>query len=313
VPVPPRVVTGGAGCGKSAVLARIVMLADPKWRKEVLAATPSPTIDPTTLPPEGIISAAVYARHKVLSDVAQQVAAALNLGARDPAELLDAISRRRGRTVIVVDALDEADERDEIVVRLLRPLADLPRVYLLVGTRPDSPQLGRRFLALGNDVVEIDLDRSRYFGDDDVARYVERRLLATEEPNRPTPYRAAPQMAHAVAAAVAQRARNVFLVAQTIVHALLSAGSIADLSEPGWVERLPMGLDDAFDQFLRVLDKRRPGGLSSAKTREVLLPLAFGEGEGLPWVELWAAIKAFPDGGLSISIPLVGGFGERLD
>jgi hypothetical protein len=40
-----RVVTGGPGCGKSAVLARVVTLADPTYRKEALAATRSASVD----------------------------------------------------------------------------------------------------------------------------------------------------------------------------------------------------------------------------------------------------------------------------
>jgi WD40 repeat protein len=284
-----RVVTGGPGCGKSAVLARIVTLADPTYRKEVLAATRSVMLDSAMLPPEGVISVAVHARHKLLAEVAAQIAAGLSLAAREPAELLAAVARRPEKAVIVVDALDEADDKEQIVSRLFRPLAELQQIFLLVGTRPDSSEHGRRFRALGEEVVEIDLDLPRYIGADDVALYVERRLLAAEEPGRPTPYRDSPETAYIVARAVAERARGVFLVARTTVHALLSAESIVDVTQRGWVERLPTGLDEAFTQFLAQLDTRRPGGLSSAKARAVLLPLAFAEGEGLPWVDLWCA------------------------
>ena len=51
-------------------------------------------------------------------------------------------------------------------------------------------------------------------------------------------------------------------------------------------------MDDAFAQFLARLDSKQPGGLSSEKARAVLLPLAFAEGEGLPWTNLWAAIAS---------------------
>ena len=114
-------------------------------------------------------------------------------------------------------------------------------------------------------------------------------MLAAEEPGRLTPYRNSPAIARMVARAVAKRAGNVFLVAHTAVQALLAASSIVDVTQPGWAERLPTGLDEAFTQFLAELDTCRPGGLSSAKARAVLLPLAFAEGEGLPWVDLWAA------------------------
>src|SRR5262249_19302300 len=255
-------------------------------------ATPAALVDPATLPSEGVVNVAVHARHKLISEATAEIAAGLRLGARDPAELLAAIVKRSEKTVIVVDALDEADDKDQIVSRLLQPLAKLPRVFLLVGTRPDSSEHGNRFRALGEAVVEIDLDDLRYVGADDVARYVERRLLATEEPARLTPYRDSPETAQMVARAVAQRARNVFLVAHTAVHTLLTEASMVDVNQPKWVERLPTGLDDAFTQFLAGLDTPRLGGLSAATARAVLLPLAFAEGEGLPWVGLWAPMAA---------------------
>jgi hypothetical protein len=185
------------------------------------------------------------------------IAAGLKLAAHDPAELLTTLARQRKKTVIVVDALDEADDKDQIVAQLLRPFAKLPQIFLLVGTRPDSTGSGKRFRALGEKVVEIDLDHRRYVGVDDVARYVERRLLAAEEPARPTPYRDFPETVQTVARAVAARARNVFLVAHTTVHALLSAKSIIDLTRQGWVQRLPTGLDSAFAQFLAETHARR--------------------------------------------------------
>ena len=285
-----RVVTGGAGCGKSAVLARVVTLSNPEYRREVMSAPGAMSMDPTTLPPEGVVSAAVHARHKLCTDVVAQIAGALNLSAPGPAELVEALARRPDKTVIVVDALDEADDKEQIVARLLRPLAALSQIFLLIGTRPDSSEHGLRFHALGESTVEIDLDQPRYIGADDVARYVERRLLATEEPGRATPYRASPEVAHTVALAVSERAKNVFLIAHTAVLALLARPSIVDISEPGWIDRLPTGLDDAFAQFLSELDMRKPGGLSSTMARAVLLPLAFAEGEGLPWFNIWDAV-----------------------
>ena len=203
-----RVVTGGAGCGKSAVLSRVVTLADPSYRKEVLSETRPATLDPATLPPEGVVNVAVHARRKLLAETTAQIAAGLGLTLHDPAELRDALARRPEKTVIVVDALDEADEKEQIASRLLAPLAQLEKVFLLVGSRPDSPRGERRFRALGESTVEIDLDKARYVGANDVARYVERRLLAAEEPGRQTPYRNSPEIAYTVAKAVARRAGN---------------------------------------------------------------------------------------------------------
>ena len=295
----PRVVTGGAGAGKSAVLARVVTLADPTYRTDVLASGAA-SLDPTTLPLPGVVNVAVHARRKLLADVVEQIARALNIAVREPTELIEVIARRQDKTVIVIDALDEADETEQIESRLLRGLMGLPQVFLLVGTRPDSSEHGQRFRALGESVVEIDLDDPRYIGADDIARYVERRLLAAEEPARDTPYRNLLELACTVAYAVAVRAQNVFLVAHTAVIALLAERSVIDITRPGWIERLPTGFDDAFERFLADIDRRRPDGLSSAMVRAVLLPLAFAEGEGLPWADLWAAV-ATGTSGFSVS------------
>ena len=62
--------------------------------------------------------------------------------------------------MIVVDALDEADEEAQLVSWLLRPLAGLAHIFLLVGTRPDSAEQGQRFRAFGESAVEIDLDQA---------------------------------------------------------------------------------------------------------------------------------------------------------
>ena len=283
-----RVVTGGAGSGKSAVLGRIVTLADRRFRSEVLDGSVS--LDRSTLPPAGVVDVAVHARRKLLADVVAHIALALNVSAREPAELIEVLARRQDKSVIVVDALDEADEQEQIVSQLLCKLVGLSQIFLLVGTRPDSFQHGKKFRALGESVVEIDLDDPRYIGANDIARYVERRLLAAEEPVRETPYRQLPEVARTVAYAVARRARNVFLVAHTAVIALLAERSVIDVTQPGWIDRLPTGFDDAFERFLADIDRRHPDGLSSARVRAVLLPLAFAEGEGLPWVDLWAAV-----------------------
>jgi WD40 repeat protein len=285
-----RVVTGGPGCGKSAVLARIVTLADPAYRREVLSSGTAALIDPETVPPEGVVSVAVHARKKLVSETAALISLQLGLAATDPESLLDALRSRTTKTVVVIDALDEADEVDQIVSRLLRPLAALRQIFLLIGTRPDSARPGRRFRAMGESPIEIDLDNPLYIWEKDVADYVERRLLAADEPARHTPYRHAPAIARTVAIAVAERARSVFLVAHTAIQTLLAVDQVPDVTRPNWTERLPTGLDEAFEQFLLGLDSRRISGLSSATARAVLLPLAFAEGEGLPWVDIWSAI-----------------------
>ena len=286
-----RVVTGGPGCGKSALLARIVTLSHPASRGQVLAAAEGKP-GSGSVPPAGVVSVAVHARHMLLNDVVRHIARGLGCVAKDAAELVEAIGRRAGKTVIVVDALDEADEKLQIVSSLLLPLADLGHIFLLVGTRPDTVQLGRRFRGFGEAAVEINLDAPHYIGPDDVRRYVERRLLATDEPGRITAYSADPARARAVARAVSARAGDVFLVAHAAVVSLLTNPFPMEIDVPGWADRLPTELSSAFKFFLDEIERLKPGGLCAAMVQAVLLPLAFGEGEGLPWLNIWQPLAA---------------------
>jgi WD40 repeat protein len=286
-----RVVTGSAGCGKSALLARIVTLSDPATRRTALSNSLEP-VPASLVPPEHAVDVSVHARRKVLADIVRLIGERLGVATVDPTELIEAIRSRHGKTVIVLDALDEADQRDLIVQRVLIPLTALPNVLLLIGTRPDAVGRGRRFRAMGESTVEIDLDAPSYFDMHDVERYVERRLLAREEPNRPTHYRNRPQFARIVANGVATLAGKFFLLARTTVQALLAADKPIDISQPAWIKALPTGLDEAFKQFLAGLDTRASGDLSSTTVRAVLLPLANAEGEGLPWATVWPCIAS---------------------
>ena len=119
---------------------------------------------------------------------------------------------------MVVDALDEAAGEGEprrIAQRLLKPLAAAGHehgIKVLVGTRRRT----RNALldALGPDKLEIDLDTPPYLEQDDLVEYLRRRLLRPDEPAARTPYRQQPEVAAQVAAAVAERARPSYLIAQ---------------------------------------------------------------------------------------------------
>ena len=290
-----RVVTGSAGTGKSALLARLVTLSDPRWREEVMGSG-STSFPPETLPPVGVVNAAVVVRHKLLTDVVADLASQLSLEKTNPTGLRESITAMGKKTVLVVDALDEADERQSIVEELLRPLAEVPHVFLLLGTRPDpqaySRSSGHQLEAFAGASVELDLDDPTYGNPADVTEYIRRRLLATEEPGRTTPYQSSPEQADEIAKALAKRIDHSFLVARTVVSTLLGRSEALDISQPGWQEQLPSGFEEALEQFLQQLDDSAISDLSSAIARAVLLALAFSEGEGLPWVQIWAPVAS---------------------
>ncbi|WP_405982024.1 caspase family protein [Streptomyces sp. NBC_00158] len=292
-----RVVTGVPGCGKSAVLGRIVALSDPTYRARLDLSD----VDPATVVPEGCVTAAVHARHKRLEEVVERIASALGTEADGVAALLQELTRR-GRQgpplVIVVDAVDEAGsdtaadagghgEPRRITRELLRPMAEIQGVRLLVGTRREL------VTPLGPTFTCVDLDRPDHrAGAEDVTAYVARVLLAAEEPEVRTPYRDRRALAWTVARGVAEKAAGVYLYARMTARTLRSDVAPIDVGRPGWKENLPSEVGDAFDDYLARFGPDEP------RVRRMLLALAFSEGKGLPrgrvWTGLSSAISGVP-------------------
>jgi WD40 repeat protein len=273
----PRIVTGDPGSGKSAVLARIVMLSDADGRAQVI----DQEIPPGTLPPQGIVDVAVNARNRTEAQVLQMLADGLAVQAASTPSLIAALSDRPRRRVAVIDSIDEASSPPDLTNKVLRPLADASAttgVRLLLGMRRRAARAfeGRKVL--------IDLDDPRYLGVDDLAGYVRQILLAENELAVRTPYRKRPGHADTVAKAVAARASPVFLIARIVARSLLASEDMVDLAEPGWSERFPSTVGHAFDGYLERC------GVHEEVVRAVLTPLAWAEGSGLPWEQLWAPL-----------------------
>lgn len=280
----PRAIIGHPGSGKSAILARLVTLSAPEYRRSV----PFDAAPPETVPPEGVIDLALNAKNRSLEECVAQIAETTGIDASQPELLVDGLARQERRWVIVLDSLDEAVAPYELARKLLRPLGMVPTVRLLVGTR-------REFLqALGSATVAIDLDDTRYINRADIAEYVKRRLLAEHEPTRTTPYRGQEVLAGKVAEAVGERAYPVFLISQLISQALIESPEPVNPDQPGWREQFPTTVGDAFDAYLDRFDSDRQ------RVRDLLRPLAYAEGAGLPWENLWAdlatAIAGVPRG-----------------
>ncbi len=270
-----RVVTGSPGSGKSAVLSRLVTLSDPEYRDQV----PLDAVPPETIPPEGLIDVAIHARKKTLDHCIAAIAAKTRIAETQPELLVNALAHKDRRWVILLDALDEANDPKEIARKLLVPLSLLVNVRLLVGARRDMlAVLGPAFFAL-------DLDDPSYVSPADLGEYVRRRLLAADDPARHTPYRDDANLAGDVAEAVGQRAYPVFLIARLISQTLIEAGGPVDTSRPEWREHFPSSVDDAFDEYVSRLG-------DTPRARALLRPLAYAEGTGLPWGNLWAPLAS---------------------
>ncbi|MFE6698809.1 caspase family protein [Streptomyces sp. NPDC057718] len=290
-----RIVTGSPGCGKSAVLGRIVALSDEGYR----TALDLSGVDPATVVPVGLVAAAVHARHKRLEEVVERIGDALGIQADGSASLLQELSRR-GRQgpplVIVVDALDEAGsdtaadagghgEPRRISRELLRPMAEIHGVRLLVGTRHEL------IASLGPTFTTLDLDLPGYrASEEDVAGYVARVLAASEEPEVRTPYRDDPALTWTVACGVAAKAAGVYLYARTTARTLRSDRTAVDASRPGWADALPSEVGGAFDDYLARF------GADEQRVRRMLLALAFSEGKGLPRGRVWTELSSVLSG-----------------
>ncbi|HET7016172.1 MAG TPA: caspase family protein, partial [Streptosporangiaceae bacterium] len=284
-----RVVTGSPGCGKSAVLGRIVALSLGPYRARLDLSG----VNPATIIPVDWVQAGVHARHKRLPEIVRRIAEAIEVDLDSPTALLQELAHRsRGSSrpvVIVVDALDEAGsgtsadagghgEPRRIARELLRPISEIPGVRLLVGTRREL------IPSLGQAITVIDLDKPQYRADEDVAGYVRKVLLAAEEAEIVTPYRGQAELASVVAKGVGKRADGVFLVARMTAKSLRLQESPINVAHAGWEETLPSGIGDAFDDYLERF------GDAEQRVRQMLLPLAFAEGIGLPRGRIWTTL-----------------------
>jgi hypothetical protein len=242
-----RVVTGGPGSGKSAVLARLVTASDPGYRRR----HPPALDDPLHELPVGAVAVAVHARELDPTQILQALAAGVDCDATDTDELVAALAAHGRPVTLVVDGLDEStDPRKSagMVRRLAGDPADL-EVRLLVGTRP-GPQT-KLLQALGASAARnaIDLNDTTYLEKADLAAYVRRRLLLESVPPdrlpaHDTPYRGHDRLAERVAAGVANRAYPSFLIAALTAVGLVRSGTVVNVEENGW-DQFPTTVADA--------------------------------------------------------------------
>lgn len=246
-----RAVVGSPGSGKSAVVARTVVLADRAARSLVPPDSLSPEV---ALPPPGGVTVAVHARGKTLSQVVQAIADGAEVEAADPVELV----QRCGPISVVVDALDEATgDASTAIATMLHRLAANPTRHVIVGTRVGARNSPTNVLLtrLGNAVV-LDLDSPAYLDPSDLLHYAQRRVGAGP-----------------LAEQIAHQANGNFLIAQLTTLTAMSGGT-----------SLATTVGAAVDDYLSVRFD------NPAKIRDLLLPLAFAEGTGLPEGELWLSL-----------------------
>ncbi|MFF3018224.1 caspase family protein, partial [Streptomyces sp. NPDC057939] len=276
-----RVVTAGPGSGKTAVLGLIAALSHPERRRTV--PLDSLDISPNLITP-GVLDVAVYAQGLSDTDVldAIRAAARIHTPTATVGELLTALDDRPKPLTVLIDALDEATTPLTLCTSILRPLIEHSRgrIRLLMGTRPFLlPRLG---IDPDDTQQVIDLD-SRLFADHDaLVTYTSRTLL---QARTTSPYRDAPHLVRPVADIVARAAGRSFLIARITAGTLAATPTIPDPSDPAWRASLPRHAGDAMRE-----DLHQRLGPHAQRATDLLLPLAYAQGQGLPWEDIWAPL-----------------------
>jgi WD40 repeat protein len=272
----PRIVTGGPGSGKSAVIGRLVVLSDPDYRRMV----PAESVIADTRPLEASIATGVHARGLTSAQVLAALSAQAGVAANTPADLLREMRGRR--LTVAIDAIDEALDPEGLAFGVLRPLVEAgpaEGLRLLLGSRPHL--VGS--LGLADPGSIIDLDDERYSDPESIYQYVLRRLRSGDSP----PYAsAAPNVIADIARAVADAAGHSFLVALIATRTLLSQ-PLPDPTDPVWRASLPGTAAEAMHADLETRLRA-----DADRARDLLRPLAFAAGAGLPWENMWAPLAS---------------------
>ncbi|MEU6011645.1 AAA family ATPase [Streptomyces sp. NPDC047453] len=318
------VVTGEAGSGKSALLARVVTLSDPTFRSDEKYRPFIEAIPLDLLVPEGAVDAAVLARNTDADELTAALYTAL--ANKPPAEgtgsprdqLLDhvlATVRRQDRSLtIVVDGIDEAKNPARIVTDLVRPLADQwtdegqPAVRMLLGIRSahasvsgrPRPSQDRASDLLNLLVRSTDADeplRTDTGTTQDIAAYVSTLLRSLFDRAGSWACPDARRLDE-LAAVVAEEVAPSFLDARLAAEALHTRGRLPDPGDPEWRRTLRRGTQELLRQDLE--EVQRNTGLPTEHVVQVLRATAFAQGAGLPWAEVWpCAVEALSGGAIT--------------
>lgn len=278
------VVTGPAGTGKSAIVGRIVSLANAEEREFILSHGQLEHTDPGP----GSVHAHVQARGltaetfcEILDDclVEKGMLVRASTGPRNRGELLGAIERLTFRPVVAIDGLDEAGSHTwqiaEDVIRLLSKCC-----LLLVSTRELPPQ--ERPLSLlqtlaSENVLDLGDGELRDSAKVDLLHYVEKRL--SDLPSSMN----VQEVADFVVGVAFESEEETFLLARVITSQLRSAP--VDTARPEWKETINRNIEEAFQRDIAAIgaDGELP------KAQNLLTALAWGYGVGMP-DDVWAVI-----------------------
>jgi WD40 repeat protein len=207
------------------------------------------------------VDLAIHLRGKTLAEVVARMAEHFET-APEAAAVLAGLRNRQQPFRLVLDALDEAREPALIAADLLRPLQAVPRAKVLVGSRKEW------IPALGDQTVSLNIDSPEYSHISDIAAFVEARLAGIPGDHK------------ALAQNIARKAYPNFLIARLVAEDLCSRPELPASDSIDF----PESVDQAFDQFLSRF------GEDQQRARDLLQPLAWSEGAGLPWDTIWVLV-----------------------
>ena len=307
-------ITGVAGCGKSAVLARLVTLSDPDFLSAY--ADQVAPIPPDLRPDPEAVDVAVVATGKWPHEILGQLFDALAVprpqttswDATSLAERIDAWTRwladRDSIVTIVLDALDEARDPSAVASMLgqLTISAAAAKIRLLVGVRspggPDKPSTGYAPQPVADwgrplaDDVEamlqarrLRVDEDPWWHQDDVRNYAASVLRNT--PGSPYASAGHEDVTDEIAQVLADRVNRSFLVARIAAASLADRPYLIQPSDPAWLAAIDDGVlgvfrDDLHRSFTSRYDRERAVVLLRA--------VAFAFGRGLPWGDIWPLV-----------------------
>ncbi|WP_203843227.1 hypothetical protein [Winogradskya humida] len=239
------------------------------------------SLPPETLPLENSIAMPIYARGMTSEQLLDAVCAAVRVPPSSVGELARRLQSDRERRAVVIDGIDEAADPHAVVDQVLVPLVRMAATVglkLLLGMRP---YLVDRFEM--RTFTRLDAEEPAYADPASMLIYA-RRCLVELSPD--SPYRGRPEIAAKVARLISEAAKNSFLVA------LINSRSLANRKtaiEGVDTDRLKLPTDAAV--AMRVDLEYRLGD-SAQKARLLMTPLAFAQGDGLPWENIWAPLAA---------------------
>ncbi|MFE7077377.1 AAA family ATPase [Streptomyces sp. NPDC057620] len=312
-------VTGCAGSGKSAVVARAVTLSDPLFRLDPLFKAAQEASAADTIPPESAVSAAVLARNMDAEQVAAALVQALGMTPQAVPATDDSVAVWAGQihefvrgsrtpVTIVLDALDEAQDQARIIGAVLEPLAPFcgqsplirpryqekdghrPAVRLLIGVRSSQPASVSPPLAAAEDSGLLQVLRRAFpsaqtertdslRSKKDMELYLQ--ALVGETPDADVLEKELPQVVEAVW--------------PSFIDARLAGYQLRNAQDPVALARSTTWHRATLTQGIRGLLRRdlktvQEDGLPPDVALALLKASAYAKGQGVPWGEVWPAI-----------------------